>query len=269
MPELELTSDCSRCFGLCCVAPAFARSSDFAIDKPHGEPCPNLGDDFGCRIHDRLRNSGFRGCVVFECYGAGQRIAQETFDGVSWREAPESRNLMFEAFAVMRPLHELLAYLAEAATWLAAEPIRAELEAKVREVDAIASSPAEALVGVDVDAVRGPAALLLRTASELVRVDAVGRRAADRAPGPDLLGASLHKENLRGASLRGALLIAADLRGADLRQADLIGADLRDANVAGADLTGALFLTESQLEAARGDAATRISPTLRRPAHWT
>ncbi|MBO9531955.1 MAG: pentapeptide repeat-containing protein [Solirubrobacteraceae bacterium] len=266
--SVELTSDCSRCFGLCCVAPAFAKSSDFAIDKPHGEPCPNLGDDFRCGIHDRLRSSGFRGCVVFECYGAGQRIAQDTFGGVSWREAPATRSLMFDAFAVMRPLHELLAYLNEAASWSAAEPVRPELEAKIAEVDAVASQRAQALLEVDIDALRGPAALVLRAASELVRVDAVGRRAAERAPGPDLLGASLRKQNLRGASLRGALLIAADLSGADLRHADLIGADLRDANLAGADLTGALFLTQSQLEAASGDATTGLSPSLRRPDHW-
>lgn len=265
---MELSSDCSRCFGLCCVAPAFAKSSDFAIDKPHGESCPNLGDDFRCSIHDRLRETGFRGCVVFECYGAGQRISQETFGGVSWREAPGSGRLMFDAFAVMRPLHELLAYLCEAARWPAAASLHADLQAKVREIDEVASRPPEELVTVDVDALRGPAAALLRAASELVRVDAVGRKAAAKSPGPDLLGASLRRQDLRGASLRGALLIAADLSGADLRQADLIGADLRDANVAGADLMDALFLTQAQLEAARGDAATRLSPALARPAHW-
>lgn len=268
MEGRELTSDCSRCFGLCCVAPAFAQSSDFAIDKPHGEPCPNLSDDFRCGIHDRLRAFGFRGCVVFECHGAGQRIAQETFGGISWRERPELASLMFDAFAAMRPLHELLAYLTEAASWAAAEPVRPELEDEIRRVDAVASRLAEDLLTVDIDAVRGPAALLLRTASELVRVDAVGRRAAAHAPGPDLLGASLHHQDLRGASLRGALLIAADLTGADLRHADLIGADLRDADLSGADLSGALFVTQSQLEAARGDAATRFSPALARPAHW-
>lgn len=264
----ELKSDCSRCFGLCCVAPAFARSSDFAIDKPHGVPCPNLGEDFRCSIHDRLRDAGFRGCVVFECNGAGQRVSQDTFGGVSWRADPASAELMFDAFAVMRPLHELLSYLVEAASWPAAAEVHSELEATIREVDAVGSRPADELVRVDVDGYRGPASLLLRRASELVRIDAVGRRAAAHAPGPELVGADLRRQDLRGASLRGALLIAADLDGADLRHADLIGADLRDANLVGADLRGALFLTPSQLEAARGDAATRLSPALARPAHW-
>lgn len=251
------------------MAPAFVRSSDFAVDKPHGVPCPNLAEDFRCRIHDRLRESGFRGCVVFECFGAGQRVAQETFAGTSWREDPASAQLMFDVFAVMRPLHELLVYLTAAASWPAAALVRPDLERAIAEVDGVASLPAQELAAVDVDALRGPASVLLRRASELVRTEAAGPRAAAQAPGPDLFGADLRRARLRGASLRGALLVAADLRGADLRDADLIGADLRDANLAGADLTGALFLTGTQLEAAKGDAATRLSPGLPRPAHWS
>ena len=41
----ELTADCGRCFGLCCVALPFSRSADFAYDKPAGEPCVNLQPD--------------------------------------------------------------------------------------------------------------------------------------------------------------------------------------------------------------------------------
>ncbi len=64
------------------------------------------------------------------------------------------------------------------------------------------------------------------------------------------------------------MLIGADLRRADLRLADLAGADLRGANLAGADLRTSLFLTQSQLESARGDPATLLSPALARPIHW-
>ena len=52
-------------------------------------------------------------------------------------------------------------------------------------------------------------------------------------------------------------LVGARRLGADLRAADLTGADLRDADLSGADLTGSLFLTESQLAAAKGDATQR------------
>ena len=59
-----LRADCSRCQALCCVALAFSRSADFAIDKEAGEPCDPLSEDDTCRMHARLRGSGFPGCTV-------------------------------------------------------------------------------------------------------------------------------------------------------------------------------------------------------------
>jgi hypothetical protein len=38
--------------------------------------------------------------------------------------------------------------------------------------------------------------------------------------------------------------------------------------VRGTDMSGCLFLTQPQVEAAVGDAATRIPAVLTRPAHW-
>ena len=109
-----LRADCARCAGLCCVAPAFAASADFAIDKAAGQPCPNLQPDFRCGIHSELRERGFPGCAVFDCLGAGQQVVQVTFGGRDWRRSPEIAGQMFTVFTVMRQLHELLWYLTEA-----------------------------------------------------------------------------------------------------------------------------------------------------------
>jgi len=100
---------------LCCVAPAFDRSDDFAIDKPADTPCPNLGGDFSCTIHSQLAGRGFRGCVVFDCLGAGQRVVQEVFGGVTWRERPDLARQMFACFSVMRDIQRLLQLLDSAA----------------------------------------------------------------------------------------------------------------------------------------------------------
>ncbi|MGW2393838.1 pentapeptide repeat-containing protein [Streptomyces lydicamycinicus] len=264
--DLGLTSDCGSCFGLCCVALPFAASADFAIDKDAGRPCPNLQQDFRCGIHSDLRPRGFTGCTVFDCFGAGQKVSQVTFDGQDWRRVPGTARQMFDVFPVMRQLHELLWYLAEALTRPAARPVHADLRAALEKTERLTQGSAEELMELDVPAHRGEVnALLLRT-SELVRAEVPGRKKERR--GADLMGARLKGANLRGANLRGAYLIAADLKGADLRTADLIGADLRAADLAGADLTGALFLTQSQLNAAKGDAATGLPRSLSRPAHW-
>ncbi|SEK67333.1 pentapeptide repeat-containing protein [Streptacidiphilus jiangxiensis] len=265
--DLSLVSDCGNCFGLCCVALPFAKSADFAQDKAAGTPCRNLAEDFRCGIHARLRESGYTGCTVFDCFGAGQKVSQVTFGGVDWRRDPASAPAMFAAFPIMRQLHELLRYLDEALALPAAAPLAPRLRRAFEDVDAMTRGDADALAAVDVSAVRDGVSGLLLEASELVRAGLPGRRRNHR--GADLVAAKLRKADLRGANLRGTYLIGADLREADLRGADVVGADLRGADLRGADLTGALFLTQIQLNAARGDAATRLPDTLTRPAHWT
>ncbi|MEU9110950.1 pentapeptide repeat-containing protein [Streptomyces sp. NPDC048483] len=264
--SLTLRSDCGSCFGLCCVALPFAASADFAVDKEAGRPCRNLQTDFRCGIHTDLRQRGFSGCTVFDCFGAGQKISQVTFGGQDWRQAPGTAREMFDAFPVMRQLHELLWYLAEALTLPGARPVHAGLRRALAATECLTEGTAQELIALDVPAHRGEVnALLLRT-SELVRARVPGKKKDRR--GADLIGARLKGADLRGANLRGACLIAADLKGADLRSADLIGADLRDADLTAADLTDSIFLTQSQLNAARGDAATKVPGGLSRPGHW-
>jgi uncharacterized protein YjbI with pentapeptide repeats len=258
----RLTADCSRCAGLCCVALPFAASADFAVDKAAGTPCGHLQDDFRCGIHTGLREAGYPGCTVYDCFGAGQQVVQVTFGGRNWREHPEVAGSMFAVFPVVRVLHELLRYLAEARALPGAAALHGELDEALRETERLAGLDADALAELDVEAHRRDVAPLLARASELARGPAPDHR------GADLVGARLRGADLRRASLRGALLVGADLRRADLREADLTGADLRGADLAGADLTGALFLTQAQLTAARGDGRTRLSPPLARPAHW-
>jgi uncharacterized protein YjbI with pentapeptide repeats len=262
----DLRADCGRCAALCCVAPAFTASADFAVSKPAGRPCLHLSGDFRCAIHAGLRDQGFPGCAVFDCFGAGQQVTQVTFGGRDWRQDPGTAAAMFAVFGVMRQLRELQWYLAEALTLAAAAPLRPELTAAWDRTEALTRAGAAELTGFDVTGYRREAGDLLARVSDLARAG-VPDRAPDRS-GADLIGARLRNAVLRGASLRGAYLIGADLRGADLRHTDLLGADLRAADLRGADLTGALFCTQPQLTAARGDAATALPAALARPPHW-
>ncbi|ELS58689.1 putative Pentapeptide repeats domain-containing protein [Streptomyces viridochromogenes Tue57] len=264
----DLRGDCTRCFGLCCVALPFAASADFAVDKDAGTPCRNLQDDHRCGIHARLRQQGFTGCTVYDCFGAGQKVSQVTFAGQDWRTGSrEHARRMFDVFPVVRQLHELLWYLTEALTLPAARPLHAKLRRLSETTEALTRRTPEELGELDVAAHRQEVNVLLLRTSELARAGVRGRKKDRR--GADLIGARLKGADLRGANLRGAYLIAADLTGADLRGADLIGADLRDADLTGADLTDAFFLTQPQLNAARGGAGTRLPASVGRPAHWT
>ncbi|MFE7915696.1 pentapeptide repeat-containing protein, partial [Bacillus mobilis] len=54
----------------------------------------------------------------------------------------------------------------------------------------------------------------------------------------------------------------------NLRGADLIGADFRDADIRGADFTNSIFLTQVQINAAKGDTHTKLPKMLSRPSYW-
>jgi Pentapeptide repeats (8 copies) len=232
--SVELVRDCARCAGLCCSLP-FSRGREFPEDKPVQGPCRHLDDDHRCSIHDHLWEDGWRGCVAFDCFGAGQHVVQRTYAGA--RDPDPTERLA--VFAIVRQLHETRFLLADPActeTSVAGEAVRLGAE-----LAALGEGSPDSVLAVDLARWRARAGELFdRVASEL-----------------------------GGPSYRGAELMATDLRGRDLHRANLLGADLRDADVRGADLSTALFLTQPQVTAARGDAATRLPSRLSPPDHWS
>ncbi len=263
---VRLAADCGRCSGLCCVAPAFSASADFGFDKPAGRPCRHLLPVFGCDIHARLRSEGMRGCAVYDCFGAGQQVSQVTFAGENWQTAPHLAGQMFEAFAVMRQLHELLWYLTAALAMPTSAALRDAVRISRDTIEPLTALDADSLVTLDVDAHRNTVNTILVEVSTQVRAS-VGPAALDRR-GADLIGVSLRAADLQGANLRGALLIGADLTSANLTLADVTGADVRDADFRGANLADTLFITQAQIDASRGDTGTQLPVTLNRPPHW-
>lgn len=269
----DLGADCANCFGLCCVALAFAKSADFPFDKPAGEPCVNLDAHDGCRIHPHLRESGFKGCTVFDCFGAGQKVSRHTFGDRSWREDPATRAAMFSVFPVVRRLHELLWYLDEAITLVEPHRDATPWVAAFERVRGLSDHTADELAALDVDAEYDSVRDLLVQASEIARSAAPrGTKRFGRwklVPGSDLMGARLAGADLRAATIRGSIAIAADLSGARMAQCDVLGVDMRDANLSGADLDGAIYLTQMQVNSARGDHRTVLPDGFERPTHWS
>lgn len=134
LPE-KLRPDCANCCGLCCVAPPFDADQGFGHDKAAHEPCHHLQRDFRCAIHDRLADSGYPGCAGFDCFGAGQRVTQQLYGGRHWSRKPEIATRMFDTYARVRSLHELMALAA-----LAQERVtgadRLALQELIMELDA-------------------------------------------------------------------------------------------------------------------------------------
>lgn len=273
--NLDLRSDCEKCFGLCCVALYFSSSDGFPIDKDAGQPCPNLKSDFRCSVYKTLWERGLKGCTAFDCFGAGQKVSQVSFAGHDWVTYPESAKKMFGVFQIMRQLHELIWYLKEALTLHPAHLIHNELGYMLGKTDRITYYSPDSLMELDMAKHREDVDALLKKTSEFVRAEAYmwrnnpSKRRKTFGGKIDFTGADLKRIDLKGENLRGAYLIAADLRGADLNGVDFIGADLRDADLRGADLTKSIFLTQAQINTAKGDINTKIPLSLSRPMHWS
>ncbi len=269
----SLQADCQSCFGLCCTALNIAASSDFAINKAAGTPCPNLQSDFSCQIHSKLRDQGFKGCTVFDCLGAGQKVSQTTFHGQDWRQSPEISEKMFHVFPIMEQLYEMIAYVAEALSHKVDSSLFNKLRLQLEQLQRATELEADALLAIDIPNYRLPVNILLLETSEQIRQSLIVKMKEKNARkydnrGVDWMGKNLKRKDLRATNLRGAYLIAANFENADLRGVDFIGADLRDANLRGADLSTSMFLTQMQLNSAQGNHQTKLPSHLKRPSHW-
>ncbi|WP_341302565.1 pentapeptide repeat-containing protein [Lysinibacillus sp. FSL H8-0500] len=263
----SLQADCQNCFGLCCTALNIVASSDFAINKPAGKPCPNLQQNYHCRIHSELRDTGFKGCTVFDCLGAGQQVSQITFKGQDWRQSRAHAEKMFQVFPIMEQLYEMIAYLAEALSYQVDHALYQQLLAQLEELQQLIEHDAATLLALDIIAIRMPVNALLLQTSEQIRLKGKAAKKLNQR-GADWMGKNLKGKDLRATDLRGSYLIAANLQNANLQEVDFIGADLRDANLRGADLSTSMFLTQMQINAAQGDRFTKLPSYLKRPAHW-
>ncbi|MFB1097942.1 pentapeptide repeat-containing protein [Terribacillus sp. JSM ZJ617] len=267
----SMRTDCANCFGLCCTALHIAASSDFAIDKPAGVPCPNLQSDFRCQIHSELRGKGFKGCTVFDCFGAGQQVSQVTFNGQDWRESKETADKMFSVFPVMVQLYEMLAYVTEALSYRLPQDLHKELTLQLKDLESLTILDADNLQTLDIMKLRKPVNKLLSKTSSHIRhtiTNSIPTKRKLDYRGADWIGKSAKGKDLRAADFRGAYLIAADLKDGDLRAVDFIGADLRDANVEGANLSTSMFLTQMQINSAQGNNQTQLPSHIIQPSHW-
>lgn len=270
----HLRADCEKCFGLCCSALYFSASEGFPCDKEAGRPCLHLQADSRCSVYPSVRGHQLKGCSAFDCFGAGQRVAQTTFGGKDWHSDLDSLPKMCDAFHIMRRLHELLWYLGEAKDIKEASSLYDKLGAMQKKIEDLTQMNAERLMELDLAAYRADVDQLLKKVSQNVRslASSTGNKCADGGKSfrrkADLIGADLRSYDLRGANMRGCCIIAADMRGCDLSGADFIGADFRDADLRGADLSKSIFLTQGQVNAAQGDQNTRLPKALVRPRHW-
>jgi hypothetical protein len=154
MRRLDLVPECGSCAAVCCVATSFETSDDFAFDKAANVPCRHVTRDHACAIHAHLVQRGMRGCAIYDCYGAGQRVTRMF-------PAPCEAERRNEAFLELRVVHEWLWQLTEAAKLCPS--LADDIAGEVAKLDAV-------LPGGDTRPRRDAVRALLRRARGALRI---------------------------------------------------------------------------------------------------
>ena len=177
-PVVKLVADCGRCVGLCCVAPGFVASADFAFSKPAGVACRH-------RRRLALRDPRPAAAVGPRRVRGVRLLRRRAAGGRPRRRRPAvgpDHICHYRSYDLVRQLHEPWYATAPRASRPAAAPVHPALAAAVGAIDGVIEA-GPATLEVDGPAThRGVVAPLLRRASALVRATLTA--APPRAPTP-------------------------------------------------------------------------------------
>ena len=157
----------------------------------------------------------------------------------------------------------MLWYLIEAASLIPDECLQATIDALICENGQMARLPAEEIAQPDMQAYRRKVNAVLKQVSGVVSINPSGKIHRENC-----LGKDFRKAMLDGRDFSMSLMIAANFEGCSLKGTNFLGADIRGANLKNADLSESIFLTQMQINSAKGNSNTRIPEKLSRPITW-
>ncbi|WP_246213135.1 pentapeptide repeat-containing protein [Aminipila butyrica] len=239
------------------------KTDGFPANKEAGIPCQYLRPDFRCDIHTTLKSKNLRGCLAYDCFGAGQKVTQNCFPIVDWKSNSNHGSKIFQVFQIVFQLHQMEWYLIEALSLPAAEALESDIKSLIWENERLTGLPAEEILHLDMESYRTDVNKILKQVSHIMAVNAKGK--IDR----DYFAQNFKHANLNHKDFSMALLIAADLEGCSLQGTNFLGADMRDTNIKNTDLSTSIFLTQMQINGARGNSKTILPAGISRPASWS
>lgn len=261
----SLKADCSKCSGICCTALFFSKIDGFPENKPEGKPCMHLQKDFKCKIHKELEKNKLKGCIGYDCFGAGQHVTQSVYFGQTWQNTPEKAKEIFDVFIVVFQLYQIRYFLLESMLILPAQTLKKDIKALIEENEMICNCKPQDTLVFDIEDYRTRANVLLKQVCSLLQKSL--RCEIKKCPS-DFLGKNFKNKDMRGLDLSTKLLIAANFSKCVFDGTIFLGADTRDTDFSNADLREAVFLTQGQINSAKGNRNTKLPQYLDYPITW-
>lgn len=261
----ELKIDCSKCSGLCCTALFFSKMDGFPEDKIAGKPCVNLQYDFRCKIHAELKKRRMKGCLDYDCFGAGQKVTQTIYNNSNWRTEHNKSQQIFDVFLVAFQVHQILYFLAEAKTIIPARELWNYINTLIKKgIDICNTSPQDILT-FDIDEYKKQVNECLRKINSLIKLN---YNYKNKVHQKNYIGKRFKEKNFNGMDFSMSLLIATNFEGCSFNGANFLGADTRDTNFSSSDLSDSVFLTQGQVNSAQGNSDTKLPSNLSHPMTW-
>ena len=247
--------DCEKCSGLCCVALFFSKSDGFPHDKIAGKPCQHLLSDYRCEVHHELNHRQLKGCLSYDCLGAGQ-ITTHLYAIDDWHN-PKIREEIFNVFMIVYHIQQSTYYLDECLQIPEASLYIEEGHRLLNIKDNILSS--KEFVYFDVVNYRKSINHILKSVISKIT----------NKHYTDIVGKNFSGKNLDKTDFSMSLLIGANLEGCSLVNACFLGTDMRDVHIKNTDLSQCHFLTQAQINSAIGNQSTILPHHLSMPSSYS
>lgn len=256
-------SACHECCGLCCIALCFFKMDGFPEDKCAGVACSHLQSDTMCDVHAALAVKGYRGCIGYDCFGAGQYVTQHLYHGTLSFEKPRQREELYAVFLLVYQLFQIRYFLEETLCISIVQQYHSQAIHLLCEAEEICAGSRKRLLQFDIDDYHTRVSTILKKASRQL-TDYLNSLPITKP----LLNKTWHHHDFRGCDLSMSLLIQTTFDTCLFAGTNVLGADTRDCQFLNCDLRDAVFLTQSQLNHAKGDHRTRLPAHLQYPPTW-
>lgn len=249
----KLKIDCKQCCGLCCVALYCQKEDSFPQNKEAGKPCIELNSDFTCKIHASLLDKKMKGCISYDCFGAGQNVTQNFYHGASWVDHKE----MFTTYLNVYHLKQMHWYLLESLLFLPFKEI--EIKNYIRMIEDLLVSNSIVINAYPIDRLHQQVNAILK--------EGIQSRATQKQK-KNMLGIDLAHKDLSKMDFSMAFMMESNLQNSNLKDACFLGADMRNCNLKGADLSECFYLTQAQVNSCSGDNKTKLPSYIEKPIVW-
>ena len=135
----------------------------------------------------------------------------------------------------------------------------------INENETLCNSTPQIILDIDIKGYRNKVNIILKQVYDCI-IKNFKNSNNDRLT--EFLGKDFNKRDMSGLDLSMKLLIAANFDSCIFNGAVFLGADTRDVNFSNADLREAVFLTQRQINSAKGNRNTKLPSYLDYPVTW-